>query len=122
MVTEKLYNQKNHKWQVFQAQADAALIPSIAHKKGAPFDNHPVDLLIGSNLQVSNIVYKLLERLIVGGSSMIVTQGLNYPAMDVSRGDSVSNIANVIAACSVKAQILESQVRYGIIDEYFLNL
>ena len=46
-------------------------------KKLKQIEDHPADLLIGRNLLVSNIVYKLLERLIVGGNSMIVTQGLN---------------------------------------------
>jgi len=118
----KRYRDKGHPWTVCQAQADAALIPEIARKKKAPFGGKPADVLIGTNLHVANIVYKLLERLIVGGNSMIVTQGLNFPAMDLSRGDSARNIANVMAACTVKAQIFEEQGRYGTIDDSFLSL
>ena len=119
--TLELYNQGNHSWPICQAQVDAALFPSIAKKKGVMSGDYPADLLIGSNLLVSNVVYKLLERLIIGGNSMIITQGLNYPVMDLSRGDSTTNIANVIAACSVLTQMLEAQGRYRSIDEYFLN-
>ncbi len=68
------------------------------------------------------MVYKLLQELIEGGNSMIITQGLNYPAMDLSRGDNSSNIANVISTCSVIAQSFEKQSRYKTIDKYFLNL
>ena len=118
--TLELYYQGNHPWPIYQAQADAALIPTIAHNKGITLVNHPADLLIGSNLLISNIVYKLLERLIIGGNSMIVTQGLNYPAMDLSRGDSAANIAHVTATCSVQAQKVEAQNGCRTIDEYFL--
>lgn len=123
-ITEALkhYESGGHPWIVHQSQADAALIPDIARKKKAPFGDGPADLLIGTNLHVANIVYKLLERLVIGGNSMIVTQGLNLPAMDLSRGDSARNIANVIAACSVQAQIFEKQGRYESIDGMFLEL
>ena len=118
----EIYKQGNHTWPIHQVQADAALFPPIAIKKGIPCKDHPADILIGSNLLVSNTVYKLLERLIQGGNSMIVTQGLNYPVMDLSRGDSAENIANVIAACSVLIQMKEAQGRYRKIDRYFLHL
>lgn len=116
----ELYYQGNHTWTIHQAQVDAALFPIVAKNKGIPLENHPADLLIGSNLLVSNIVYKLLESLIVGGNSMIVTQGLNYPAMDLSRSDSAANIANVTAACSVLIQKYEEKGRFRTIDGYFL--
>jgi len=116
------YERAGHPWVVYQCQADAALVPEIARKKKAPFGDKPADLLIGTNLHVSNIVYKLLERLIIGGDSMIVTQGLNYPAMDLSRGDSPRNIANVVAACTVTAQLMEAAGRYGAIDDCFVNM
>lgn len=116
----ELYKNNNHKWPIWQSQADAALKPDIAKKKSAPF-KRPVDLLIGSNLGVSNTSYKLLEALVPGGGSMFVTQGLRFPAMDLSRGDSAENIANVLAACSVKAQMLESQGGYTAIDKYFIS-
>ena len=118
--TIELYKERKHPWLLYQTQADAALIPSIAQKKGAPF-KEPADLLIGSNLTMSNNVYKLFERLIYGGDSMIVTQGLQYPAMDLSRGDSVSNIVNTINACSVQAQKIEQKKGYRSIDTYFLD-
>jgi phosphate acetyltransferase len=117
----ELYHRGKHPWPIFQAQADAALFPAVAKNKGIPFEK-PANLLIGSNLLVSNIVYKLLDGLIIGGDSMIFTQGFNYPAMDLSRSDSAANIANVAAACSVQIQKLETQGRYGKIDEYFLNV
>ena len=118
----KLYEELDHPWIVHQAQADAALIPEIARKKKAPFGDKPADLFIGTNLHVSNIVYKLLERLIVGGDAMIVTQGLNFPAMDLSRGDSARSMANVMAACTDKAQIFERKGRYGKIDTRFVGM
>ncbi len=118
----KIYEKNGHPWILHQSQADAALIPEIARKKKAPFGDRPADLFIGTNLHVSNIVYKLLERLIVGGDAMIVTQGLNFPAMDLSRGDSARSIANVMAACTIKAQIFEGYGRYGEIDRRFVNI
>ena len=116
------YKRGGHPWIVYQAQADAALIPAISKKKKAPFTEKPADLLIGTNLHVANIVYKLLDRLVIGGNSMIVTQGLKLPAMDLSRGDPPESIANVIAACSVQAQIFERQGRYGDINDCFLGM
>lgn len=121
--TLELCDRGNHPWSIYQSQVDAALTPTIANDKGIiKFIDHPADLLIGSNLLVSNIVSKLLEHLVIGGNSMIITQGYNYPVMDLSRGDSAANIANVTAACSVLTQISEKQGKYRLIDEYFLNI
>jgi len=117
----KLYRNGGHRWTVHISQGDAALRPAAAKIKGAPFTDRPADLLIGSGLGLANPVYKLLQELIVGGQSMFVTQGLNFPVMDLSRSDTAANIANVITACCVCAQALEARGSYRTIDQCFLS-
>lgn len=116
----ELYAKGGHKWTIFPAQLDAALCPDVAKKKGAPF-TQPADILIGPNLMQANPMYKALDRLILGGSSMIVTAGFKQPFMDLSRGDTAASIANVMAACSVAAQKLEQKRGPRKIDKYFLD-
>ena len=121
MEALSMYREAGHRWTVHLSQGDAALRPDAARIKKAPFADRPADLLIGSNLGLSNPVYKLLQDLIVGGNSMFVTQGLNFPVMDLSRSDTASNIENVINACCVSAQAFEAKGSYAEIDELFFN-
>lgn len=116
-----LYRRAGHKWMMFPSQFDAAIDPGVAAKKGAPFTDRPADILVSPNLMQANPIYKALERLIPGGESMFITQGFRHPVMDLSRGDSAANIANVIAACSLQARMVEAQRGRRAIDTLFLG-
>jgi len=117
----ELYAKGGHPWPFFQAQLDAALCPDVAKKKGVPFTERPADILISPNLMQANPSYKALDRLVAGGNSMFVTQGFKRPIMDLSRGDSAANIANIIAACSVQAQTWERKAGPRKIDDWFVR-
>jgi len=117
----ELYARGGHKWPICQAQMDAALDTGVAKRKGAPFTDRPADLLIGPSLMLANPMYKALERLILGGQSMFITQGFRRPIMDLSRGDSAANIANVVAACSVRAQMADQTGKRQKTDTFFLK-
>ena len=76
-------------------QADAALNPVIAAKKG--FGEGAANVLIFPNLDAGNIAYKLCQEL--GGAQSIgpILQGFKKPVCDLSRGASVKDIITATA-------------------------
>ena len=115
------YNKRNAKWMVFgPCQVDAALYPNVArNKKGCPFTDEPANLLVGSNLDVANCIYKTFRWLVPGSRSMLCSQGLSLPVDDLSRGDEVDDVVNVIAANVVKSQVMQQRHGGAGIDPHF---
>lgn len=87
-----------------ELQADAALVPIIAHKKAPDSDiAGKANVLIVPCLEVGNISYKLVQRL--GGVDAIgpIIQGIAHPVNDLSRGCSVDDIYRMIAVTACQA-------------------
>ena len=87
-----------------ELQLDSAIIPEVANIKcpSSPLKGE-ANILIFPDLNSGNIGYKLLERF--GGFKAYgpLTQGLNYPVNDLSRGSSVEDIIGVIIITSLQA-------------------
>lgn len=90
-----------------ELQFDAALLPEVAaiKAKDSPVAGR-ANIFIFPDLQSGNIGYKITQRL-GGAASFAVLQGLASPCNDLSRGCSVDDIVNTIAATSVQACIPE---------------
>lgn len=86
-----------------EIQADAAIIPDVATKK---VPNSPLkgqaNILIFPDLNSGNIAYKLVERLSHGHAFGPLTQGINMPINDLSRGCSIEDIVTTVAITSVQ--------------------
>ncbi len=87
-----------------EMQFDTAICEEVAKRK---FPNSKVaghaNILIFPDLDSGNIAYKVTERLAHAKAYGPLTQGLNKPINDLSRGCSVDDIVGVIAITALQA-------------------
>jgi len=88
-----------------ELQLDAAIIKEVASTKApnSKVAGH-ANVLVFPDLDSGNIGYKLVQRLAKAEAYGPLTQGINAPINDLSRGCSIEDIVGVIAITSVQAQ------------------
>lgn len=88
-----------------ELQLDAAIIPNIAKTK-APGSaiNGSANILIFPNIDAGNIAYKITERMANAKAYGPITQGMNKPINDLSRGCNTDDIIGTIAITCIQAK------------------
>lgn len=88
-----------------ELQIDAAVVPHIAEAKAPGSEvGGKTNVFIFPDISSGNIAYKSVERF--GGARAIgpISQGLNKPVNDLSRGCSIEDIVDMIAITSLMAE------------------
>ncbi len=88
-----------------EIQADAAIVPQVAQTKfPTGLTQGQANVLIFPDINSGNIGYKLVERLGQAQAIGPISQGLNYPINDLSRGCNVEDVVNAIAITSIQSR------------------
>ncbi len=90
-------------------QADAAIVPEVGESKNPQgLIKGDANILIFPDLNSGNIAYKLIERLANTQAVGPISQGLNQPINDLSRGCNAEDIINAIAITSIQSRLSKS--------------
>ncbi|MCF7866334.1 phosphate acetyltransferase [Candidatus Woesearchaeota archaeon] len=88
-----------------ELQVDAAIEPMVAKQKNPDSTiRGNSSILIFPDLNSGNIAYKLVERLSGYDAIGPISQGLNKPVNDLSRGCKVEDIINVVCITAIQAE------------------
>ena len=86
-----------------EIQGDAALVQKTSESKVKDSQiNGQANILIFPDLNSGNIAYKLVEHIGLTNAYGPITQGINKPVNDLSRGCSVEDIITTVAITSIQ--------------------